>query len=240
MNLETILHPAKEKESSLNWTYLGMSLQVLLMLGALTIALFWVVDYLINNDSQREVYINVVVDGERYSSLNRILFQTQDIREAQQNIEKLAWIKSARIRAIDKKWIIELVEALPIAQLEEQRYMFADGSIIQEKGLSFGSLPQGLGPADELANIAPVLFEMVNELSLRKLSVHQFKIEPNGALSLALADNKIIRLGSRDYFERFNRLLLFVDAYAKELARVQSIDLRYDNALAIKWQEFQS
>ncbi len=240
MNLTKILPRAKEEEGSLNWTYLGMSLQVVLMLGALTIALFWIVDYLVNDDSQREVYTNLVVDGERYSSLNRILFQTQDIREAQQNIEQLAWIKSARIRVIDKQWLIELVESLPIAQLEAENYMFADGSIIQGKGLSFGSLPQGLGRADSLAEIAPMLFEMINELGSRELRVRQFKLDPNGALLLALADNKIIRLGSRDHLERFNRLLAFVDAYDKELARVQSIDLRYDNALAIKWQEVQS
>lgn len=238
MNSETM--PSKEEGSLLNWTYVGMSLQVLLMLGALTIALFWIVDYLINDDRQREVYINLVVDGERHSSLNRILFQTQDMREAQRAMEELAWIKSARIRTINKKWIIELVESVPIAQLTEERYIFADGSIIQGKGLSFGFLPQGLGPADRLAAVAPTLAEMAGELSSRKLSIHQFKLEPNGALTLVLAADKIIRLGSHDYIERFNRLLLFVDSYDKELARVQSIDLRYDNALAIRWQQLQS
>lgn len=244
MNLFSERTPSASKEempkSFLNWTYIGMSLQVLLMLGALVMALFWATDYLVSDDRQREVYINIPVDEERQSSLNQVLSQTHSIREARQDMEALAWIKSVHIRKMSKYWMISITESLPVAKLAPEGYMFADGSIMKGGSPSFGFLPRALGQLDQLAAIAMEISEMNSELNARDLSVRQFRIRKNGILTMELEDNKIVQLGSQDYMERFGRLLLFVDSYGKELTRVQSIDLRYDNAVAVNWEEPQS
>ena len=233
---QVVSEPKKQEEQQTHWIYMGMNFQIFIMLLALIVCLFWGIDYFIHESKQRKIYVNLVLNEEKLHLLNQVLSDLDDIKEAQQAINKLAWVKSVQIRKeVNNNWIITLKESLPLAKLEGEGYIFADGSVMRGNFPSIESLPRVVGPIKELVNLAPVMYDISNQLILYDIAVDQFRVEKGGGLVLNLEDNKLLHLGSRDHIRRLARLLQFMTIYKDEFAKVQTIDLRYDNAVAVTW-----
>lgn len=220
-----------------SWIYLGMSAQVFVMLFSLVICSIWVVNYFIHQPKDRSSYVTSPLSEAKSHSLSILLAPMDNIHEAQRELSQLAWIKSVRIKQrLDESWVLSIEENLPIAQLPGQGYFFADGSMLKEE-LPIESLPQLVGETEWIPRLAPIMSGLLEQLRNYDIDIRQFIIEKGGGLTLQLQYGSMLYMGSRDYEQRSARLMIFIAGHQSQLARIQSIDLRYDNAVAISWQE---
>ena len=232
------------------WSLLFATAAVLISLVVLVVDRLFVPEYfqlqevVIESDGgnvNRDLILQAVADqGPRsWFSIN--------LNAVERAVTQVPWVYSAKVR---RQWparlIVHVVEAVPAAQWNKTGWLSQRGEIlIMPKTFVRDDLPRLSGAVgDEL-----VVTEMYQSLAER-LPGNDWRIaglhqNSRGAwqmtLRLGLADVWVdveMNLGKQQIEERFLR---FCEAFKQHplesIARMQSVDLRYSNGVAIRWLE---
>ena len=225
------------KGEALRWSYLGMTFQIIVMLVALVFFLVWVVDYFVHLPKDGNIYVTPPLNEEKVFQLTELLRKNPNMHKAQQDLSRLAWIDSVQIaKRADGSWFVTVEESVPIAKSPADGYLFADGSMLTEN-LPIDFLPIFIGASHYIPQFAPVMSLLSKQLQVHEVIVEKFIIDDGGGLNVELKGDIVLYMGSADYDARAKRLMLFIANYENQLARIKSIDLRYDDALSIGWRE---
>jgi cell division protein FtsQ len=188
------------------------------------------------------------VDREKLNALvlddiNGVFFSL-DVKQLKQNLEQLAWVKSVSIRRV---W----PDVLQLMVSEQQPVALWNGeSIINQNGGLFMPAMEQL--PDEIVHITgpegmyETLVEHYNVLSVMTadlgLQIANIDVNDRRAMRVTLSNGVQLFLGRvRDTSDSGTEMMRFVRAYKATLApqidRVQFVDLRYTNGVAVRWKQ---
>ncbi len=157
----------------------------------------------------------------------------------QKQLLELPWLADAKIHRI---WpdtiVIKLTEQQAAAKWGNISLINADGQIFTPALNTFPSgLPVLNGPDNEVEQLWQYYREMSAILAPLGLKIKELNLNARQALNLILTDDTQILLG-RTHAE--DRLKQFASVYKKiftsSKVSARTVDLRYDNGLAISWR----
>jgi cell division protein FtsQ len=167
-------------------------------------------------------------------------FLNADLRRIQQQLEELPWIYRA---SVQRRWPnaleIHVVEQLPIARWGEHGFLNHEGEVFNSRSANEGpALPLLRGPEGTARSLMVRYQRIIEILAPLHLAVEQLAVDERGQLEVVLQGGVRVMIGSDDFLERMHR---FVAIYRAELAsryaRVERVDLRYEQGVAVTYTE---
>lgn len=180
----------------------------------------------------------VAVAQKVAAELDRPLLEL-DLQVLQRQLVEDPWIHSARLR---REWPpalkVELEEEVPVARWGDKGLLNHQGDIFwPELKPEYASLPRLSGPAHETVRIMQQFHDLNRMFAAADLRLTGVMLETRGAWTLEL-DNGIRIVAGRE--QLIPRLKRFLQIYRMQLAekadRIQQIDIRYTNGVAVSWR----
>ncbi len=162
------------------------------------------------------------------------------LKDAQDAVEKLAWVDSAEVR---KRWPdvmeIRVVEHRPFARWGEGRLLSEQGRLFPTpKALAELKLPQLGGPDSQVQEVVALYNESRQLFAPLGLEVERLAMDRRGNWSLTLGNGTEVVIGradARPRLARFARML--PQLLAMQPQPLLRADLRYTNGFALSWDE---
>ncbi len=159
-----------------------------------------------------------------------------DLGELSHRLEALPWVYKASVRRVWPNSLdINIDEQLPIARWGDAGFLNHQGDIFRpspEKG--WETLPLLQGPDREAQSMMRNYQRLVEMLSPLGLSVARLGMDDRGEISAVLRGGQKLVIGGTDFFERMQRFTAVYRAdLAKQMDRVERIDLRYAHGVAV-------
>lgn len=167
-------------------------------------------------------------------------FFNVDVNKVQQRIESLPWVYKVSVR---KKWPdvlnVHVTEQHAVAKWNDEQLLNEHGEVfdapIDEAALA---LPQLFGPEGSYADALQGYRDLHSLLSINGFDVAQLTLSPRFSWQLMLKNGVMLELGTKLKVKRVQR---FIDMYGvitkHNDAPVLSVDLRYDNGMAVRWAQ---
>ena len=161
--------------------------------------------------------------------------QLDQVRDA---VARLPWVERVEAR---KRWpdTVELVvyEQQPYARWSEGRLVNRTGQLFSVPGGdALQGLPRLSGPDERLDDVLRFYSDCLRELGGSGLVLDSVDLSPRGGWRLHLAAGTVIELGRADAMEHLKRFLDVWPRIASTRAQPpQSLDLRYANGFAVRW-----
>lgn len=165
--------------------------------------------------------------------------QLDQVRDA---VARLPWVERVEAR---KRWpdTVELVvyEQQPYAHWSEGRLVNRSGQLFNVPGgESLQGLPRLAGPDDRLDDVLRFYSDCLRELGGSGLVLDSVNLSPRGSWRLHLGAGTVVELGRADAMEHLKRFLDVWPRIASTRAQPpQSVDLRYANGFAVRWDPAQ-
>lgn len=196
----------------------------------------------------------VAVEGDfRFVSRARVeaLVQPQidnsflrlDLARIKRVLEQEPWIDRA---SLGRRWpdrlIITIAEQQPIAR-------WGDGGILNQRGElvvvedngRLNHLPVLYSQAGRESQLLAQYQDLSVLLRSRQLQMTELSCDEKHAWSLTLSNGLKVVIGRDQVMEKMRRFLRVYDAVlVEDLARVESVDVRYNNGVAVNWREPQA
>jgi len=161
-------------------------------------------------------------------------FFNVDVDQARTEVEALPWVERA---SVSRHWPdalqISVSEQQAVARWKGDALVSRNGELFEVAGT--GGM-QGLARLDGPEGRELEVFEnwqrMRTRLASQGLEIRSVELDPRGAWRLELATGLVLLLGREEVSVRLERFLS-VRADLRGLERIDSIDLRYPNGLAV-------
>ena len=168
-------------------------------------------------------------------------FLNADLEQIRTRLQSLSWVYQVSVR---RRWPnaleLHVVEQLPIARWGAGGFLNHKGEVFQSASddQAWSALPQLRGPQGTAETLMAVYQEVTEILRPYELIVQELTIDDRGQVEARLRGGAVLTIGGKDFIEE--RLRRFVTIYRGELAtqenRIASVDLRYDNGLAVAYR----
>ncbi|MCI0507706.1 MAG: cell division protein FtsQ/DivIB [Gammaproteobacteria bacterium] len=170
-------------------------------------------------------------------------FFSLDVGGLKQNLEQYAWIKAVSIRRVWPDVLQILVtEQQPVAVWNHDSIINREGELFAPVAEQF---PEGLAAVNGPPGTHRALIKHFNALSQMAgelgLAITDITLNDRRAMQVTLSNGLQLLMGRvRNETESATEMLRFVRAYKATLApqsdRIQVVDLRYTNGLAVRWK----
>lgn len=159
------------------------------------------------------------------------------LQDAQDAIEKLPWVESAKVR---KQWpdVLEItvVEHKPFARWGSDRLLSEQGRLFAvPHGLESAPLPQLDGPESQTTEVVALYNESRAMFAPVGVDVRSVVMDARGSWSLALDNGTEIVIGRDDARSRLSRFVRVLPQLASREAPIVRADLRYTNGFTLSW-----
>ena len=155
-------------------------------------------------------------------------------------LAQLPWVESS---AIQRDWPDKLKviinERQPLAR-------WGSKGVVDKSGQLFfpavASIPQTLptiyGPIERLADVVGLYQQLASLTQSVSLNLAVLSLDDRGSWQLVLSKGTQVILGREDMLQRYKRFVsLYPRIIAKSSRKALTVDLRYPNGLAVKWQK---
>lgn len=163
-----------------------------------------------------------------------------DVAGLKRELETQPWIRQASVKRLWPDSIaLNLREEIPIARWGEQELLNQQGEIFTPAEIErLNNLPVLSGPADSQIAVMQQ-YQLLNELVFPAgLRLTSLSLSQRGSWELTLNEQLDITVGRVKVIPRVNRFLEFyAQVPAADRAAIGSVDLRYDNGLAVARSE---
>lgn len=161
-------------------------------------------------------------------------FFAVDVEKARAEVEALPWVEQA---SVSRHWPdalqISVTEQQAVARWKEHALVSRSGELFEVAGT--GGM-QGLtrldGPEGRELEVFQRWQKMRSRLASQGLEMRSIELDPRGAWRIELGSGLALLLGREDVSTRLERFLR-VRSDLRGLERIDSIDLRYPNGLAL-------
>ncbi len=173
-------------------------------------------------------------------------FVLLDLDAMRERLMEKPWVYGARV---ERRWpnevVVIITEQSAIARWGKDGFLNHRGEAFFPNGdlpkVAVESLPLLNGPAES----APVLMSSFQELSellrAQGLILRELSIDARNNWTAVLNNQVVIVLGNDQVMEKMRRFLrAYQLALVKDFDRVERIDMRYSNGLAVAWREPQA
>jgi len=166
-------------------------------------------------------------------------FFAVNVKELKQDLLQLPWVSAVTLQ---RTWpdtiVIKITEQVPLAHWNNNSFLAPDMKIFTpKKATVMDDLPKLFGPEAQTEKVWQYYQQMNQIISTLGLNVSEIYLSNSGGWSVLLNNDIKVYLGNTDIMQK---LQLFIQTYPKVIAakvkQVESVDLRYDRGLAIKWK----
>ncbi len=159
------------------------------------------------------------------------------LQDAQDALERLPWVESARVR---KQWPdvleITLVEHKPFARWGEGRLLSEQGKLFpMPKKLADLRLPELDGPDTQTEEVVALYNDARALFAPAGLQVQRLGMDARGSWSLQLSNGTEVVVGRDDARSRLQRFVRVLPQLASQAAPIERADLRYTNGFTLSW-----
>ena len=228
--------------SSQTFIHWGANLQILLMLLTLSCFSWWILSGLVAKADVR-VFINQDISAAGREELAQLLAGKQRMTTLQHTLRQVPWVKIAQVRKdMQGRILIRIEPAQLLAYLPERGYLLASGDLVD---LPFNAarvqdVPRMEAPSDlasiDLGEATRILPQLGDTLAQHGLDVHAYRVGRGGDLQVAIKHGPELIFGIHSHSTRLEHMRRFLLEYRQDLTRMQRIDLRHENALAVRWK----
>lgn len=166
-------------------------------------------------------------------------FFVVDVSELQERLQALAWVEQVSVRRVwPDELDIEVREQRPVARWGADSYVNARADVFTpEQAVTVAALPGLSGPDGYQGRVLQMHRSMQRLLTPLQLEVDRLSLDARRAWRLRLSNGLTLEAGRKDPLKRVAR---FVKVYPAILAaaegRLVTVDLRYSNGFAARWQ----
>ncbi len=174
--------------------------------------------------------------GERLAGQS---FFTVDLDGLLEGLDRLAWVRQARVR---REWPdtlhLWIEEHTPLALWRGEEVLTADGTLIHPQALEgLAGLPALSGADGRERALWEAYAALGPELAARGLVPRALREDQRGSLTLLLEGGTAIRMGRMDAKARMRRFLdVFDETLAGRIETVEEVDLRYAHGFSVRWK----
>ena len=164
-------------------------------------------------------------------------FFSLDVGEVKSQLERNPWISAAVVtRVWPDTLYIELEEELPIARWGSKQLVNQYGELFSPKNVeNFTNLPSLAGRDGEEQVVMRQYRSLSQVLASVELKLTGLKLDPRGGWTLTLSGGPIILAGRNEVLQKVQRFAdFYVHQQGLEIAKFETIDLRYSNGLAVQ------
>lgn len=169
-------------------------------------------------------------------------FLNADLERVREQLQSLPWVYEVSVR---RRWPnaleLHVVEQLPIARWGADGFLNHEGSVFQSVSdeKDWSALPLLQGPQGAAGELMGMYQQMIEILSPHELIVEELTIDDRGQVEAHLKGGAVLVLGGEEHLEE--RLRRFVAIHRADLVaekdNIVSVDLRYQNGLAVDYRE---
>ena len=170
-------------------------------------------------------------------------FFTVDLESVRESLEKLPWVREARV---ERRWpdtlVVSVVEHVPLARWNEEALVNADGEVFV--AAASGKLPSLAGPEDASVDVVEAYHRFTQMLMPLGLRVDELRLSERRAWRMRLDSGMQLALGREHTDERLARFVqlyprLFgahpaADGPAVAAVVPVTVDLRYVDGFAVR------
>ena len=167
-------------------------------------------------------------------------FLSVDLDALKEELKAWPFIDSVVVR---KQWpnelLLKITEHQPMARWYDKQLLLSHGALVALSSIDeYKMLPILTGPEGSEKEVMSHFLKLSNELKNLGLNIQQLNLLPRGAWQFTLDQGTVVRLGKDNVDDKMQRFIsLCVSTLKEELAKVISIDLRYSNGAAVRWNE---
>lgn len=160
-----------------------------------------------------------------------------DVAGVKDRLEQHAWIEEASVKRIwPDSLSLQLTERVAIARWGQNQLLNQYGETFQpDNAARFTALPILAGPEERQVEVMQQ-FQFMSQLFFSSgLRLSGLTLSPRGSWELTLDDSLQIAVGKEKVAERLQRFIDFYEGQpVEQTADITSVDLRYDNGIAIR------
>jgi cell division protein FtsQ len=166
-------------------------------------------------------------------------FLSVDLGALRERVRALDWVDRVNVgRSWPDTLVVRVTEHQAAARWGDTGLLNVRGELFTEQSQhAFPELPSLGGPRGSERDVARRYLAVRGKLVEADLTLESLSMDERGSWRLVLGGGQEVRLGRRDIDERLYRFFdVVAPALAKELSRVEYIDLRYTNGFAVGWR----
>lgn len=171
-------------------------------------------------------------------------FLTADLNAIKEQVDSLPWVRESTVTRVWPGQIaVGTTEQKPVAIWNGQHYLNAFGEVFTPASLDWEQfLPALHGPNDSAVavrmEVLSRLAEVERLLKPYGLSALAMELKSRGVWEIKLDNHIRVALGTAPFDEKVERLVTVLNGASEEtIGRMEAIDTRYPNGLAIKWKQ---
>jgi cell division protein FtsQ len=163
-----------------------------------------------------------------------------DVKGLKQSLSQLPWVAEVKVQRV---WpdtvVIKVSEQQPAAQFGSQALINAQGQVFTPPVSTFPpNLSVLKGKEDKIAKLWQYYRQLDPVLAPLHLSIAELELNNRQSVSLVLSNGIQLFLGQSQVLFRLQRFVkLYPQIFASASATAESVDLRYENGLTVKWRQ---
>lgn len=172
------------------------------------------------------------------AGLNAPLLQL-DLAQLEERLLEEPWVHGARVR---RDWPpaieVRIDEEVPVARWGDKGLLNHQGDIFwPELKPEYQALPRLNGPASDTGRVMAQFHDLNRMFQGAGLRLSGLTLEARGAWTLELDNGMRVVVGRERVTERLGRFLrIYRERLAAEADRIEQVDIRYTNGVAVKWK----
>lgn len=164
-------------------------------------------------------------------------FFTLKMGALRRNLLTIPWVQDVAIRRIPGTLIIAVKEQQPLAHWNDQYLVNSDQQLFLAPKDTPAGLPVLQGPPDQQQTVLSDYLQMVALFQPLNIKIVQLQLNERGSWQFTLDNGIVVTVGRDDVLSRVTRLAHWYPKLVQDKAAlVASIDLRYQNSIAINWK----
>ncbi|TCK17320.1 cell division protein FtsQ [Thiogranum longum] len=166
-------------------------------------------------------------------------FFSVQVGEIQSQLQARPWVEQVSVRRVWPDLVqVHIREQQPVVRWGETGFLNPRGEYFSPQAhVEIAGLPWLAGPDGYEKRVLSMFAQMRKSLRPLQLEVVRLQLDARRAWHVTLNNGLKMELGRRDPLQRVAR---FIRAYPEIMAagsgRVVSVDLRYSNGVAVRWQ----
>jgi cell division protein FtsQ len=231
-----------QKLPKLNWKRIGMTIASLAGVSAAAGVILWSLDKPIDQVTVAGRFARVsAADVERAvkQKVRSVGLVSVDLDTVRSSIEQIPWVDSVTVqRAWPHGLAVVVTEQVAAARWRESGLLNTRGELFVADARHVPlELAQLSGPDGSETDVAKHYLAWQGRVSEAGLRITAMRFDARGAWEFDLANGVTVRLGRRQFDERFERFMsTAVKVVSQRATDIDYVDMRYTNGFAIGWR----
>jgi len=166
-----------------------------------------------------------------------------DVNGLKHSLLQIPWVADVKVQRIwPKTLVIRVKEQHPVAQFGNKMLINAQGQLFSPPNDTFpANLPVLRGKEDKAAKLWQYYHEISAILAPLRLSIRELDLNDRQSFDLVLNNGTKLFLGHHQVLFRLQRFVkVYPQIFTSPSVQAESVDLRYENGLTIKWRQSQA